>query len=285
MLFTSRILACCGLPLLLVLPAAAQLKAAIQGTVTDASGAAVPSAKVTLTSTETHREQVTQSSGEGVYRFDGLAPGRYAVAVEAAGFKKETSENIQVLAEQTQGVNISLSPGQVTESVTVSADSAQAIQTENANVGGTLTTDQVERLPQIGRDPYELVRLTPGVFGLGARDGSGNSIGLPNTTGPGGSNTSIFQTENQVPISANGQRLSDNNFMIDGVTVNSQNWGGAAVVTPNQESVKQITVHSEAYDAEYGRNSGAQIETVSKNGTDQFHGSGFFQFQDPNFNA
>jgi hypothetical protein len=285
MLFTRRILACCGLLLLLVLPAAAQFKAAIQGTVTDASGAAVPNAKVTLTSTETHREQVTQSSGDGVYRFDGLAPGSYSVAVEAAGFKKETSENIQVLAEQTQGVNISLSPGQVTESVTVSADSAQAIQTENANVGGTLTTDQVERLPQIGRDPYELIRLTPGVFGLGARDGSGNSIGLPNTTGPGGSNTSIFQTENQVPISANGQRLSDNNFMIDGVTVNSQNWGGAAVVTPNQESVKQITVHSEAYDAEYGRNSGAQIETVSKNGTDQFHGSGFFQFQDPNFNA
>jgi hypothetical protein len=73
--------------------------------------------------------------------------------------------------------------------------------------------------------------------------------------------------------------------MIDGVTVDSQNWGGAAVVTPNQESVKQIVVHSEAYDASYGRNSGAQIETISKNGTDQFHGSGFFQFQDPNLNA
>ncbi len=285
MSFRSRILACCCLLLLLVLPAAAQFKAAIEGTITDASGAAVSSAKVTLINTETHKEQVTQSSGEGFYRFDGLAPGRYTVAVEVPGFKKETSENIQVLAEQTHGADISLSPGEVTESVTVSADTAPAIQTENANVGGTLTTEQVERLPQIGRDPYELIRLTPGVLGLGARDGSGNSVGLPNTTGPGGSNTSIFQTENQVPISANGQRLSDNNFMIDGVTVNSQNWGGAAVVTPNQESVKEITVHSEAYDAEYGRNSGAQIETVSKNGTDQFHGSGFFQFQDPNFNA
>ena len=86
-------------------------------------------------------------------------------------------------------------------------------------------------------------------------------------------------------ISANGQRLSNNNFMLDGVTVDSQNWGGAAVLTPNQESVKQITVLTEAYDAPYGRNSGAQIETVSKNGTDQFHGSGFFRFQDPNLNA
>ena len=84
-----------------------------------------------------------------------------------------------------------------------------------------------------------------------------------------------------MPISANGQRLSENNFLIDGVTVDSQNWGGAAVVTPNQESVKQITVHSLALFRGYGRNSGAQIEVVSKNGTNQFHGSGFFQFQDP----
>lgn len=274
-----------GLWLMFIFPAAAQFNAAIQGTVADASGAAVPGAKVTLTNAETHKEQITQSSGEGVYRFDGLAPGRYLVTVEATGFKKETSENIQVLAEQTQGVNVTLVPGQVTESVTVSAESNAAIQTENADVGGTLTTEEVERLPQIGRDPYELLRLTPGVFGLGARDGSGNAVNLPNTTGPGGSNTSIFQTENQVPISANGQRLSNNNYMLDGVTVDSQNWGGAAVVTPNQESVKQITVVAEGYDASYGRNSGAQIQTVSKNGTDQFHGSAFFQFQDPNLNA
>lgn len=128
------------------------------------------------------------------------------------------------MAEQTQGVNIALTPGAVTESVTVSAANAPAIQTENADVEGTLTTREAEGLPQIGRDPYELLRLAPGVFGLGARDGSGNSVGLPNTTGPGGSNKSIFQTENQVPISANGQRLSANNYMIDGVTVDSQNW-------------------------------------------------------------
>src|ERR1700729_179007 len=120
MLFTRRILTCWWLSLLLVLPAAAQFKAAVQGTVTDPSGAAVPNAKVTLSSAETHKEQGIQTSGEGFYRFDGLAPGRYTVAVEVPGFKKETRENIQVQAEQTQGVNISLSPGEVTESVTVS---------------------------------------------------------------------------------------------------------------------------------------------------------------------
>jgi hypothetical protein len=281
----SRILFGGLVALLAGLPAAAQFKAAIEGTITDATGATVPGAKVTLTSADTAKEQVTQSSAEGFYRFDGLAPGRYSIKVEATGFKTETSQNINVLAEETQGANIALTPGAVTESVTISADTLPALETENAGVAGTLTTAQVEGLPQIGRDPYELLRLAPGVLGLGARDGSGNSVGLPNTTGPGGSNASIFQTENQVPISANGQRLSSNNYMIDGVTVDSQNWGGAAVVTPNQESVNQITVHSEAYDAQYGRNSGAQTEVVSKNGTDQFHGSGFFQFQDPNLNA
>src|SRR4030095_11970005 len=99
------------------------------------------------------------------------------------------------------------------------------------------------------------------------------------------SNNSIFQTENQVPISANGQRLSSNNFTIDGVSVNSFNWGGAAIVTPNQEAVKEISVLSSTYSAEDGRNSGAQIKVVSQNGATEFHGSAFFKYNSPKFNA
>jgi Carboxypeptidase regulatory-like domain/TonB dependent receptor len=271
--------------MLLIAPASAQFKAGVEGTISDASGAGAPNATITLTSKETQKKEVTKSSAEGFYRFPGLAPGVYSLNVELAGFKSQTLENIDVSAEQVKGVNIALSPGDVRESITVSAESSPALQTEDAGVGGTISQIQIERLPQFNRDPYETIRLTPGVFGDGSRSGSGGSIGLPNTTGPGGSNSSIFQTENQVPISANGQRLSDNNFLIDGVSVNSLNWGGAAVVTPNQESVKAITVHSSAYSAEYGRNSGAQIEVVSKNGTDQFHGSGFFKYNDPALNA
>ena len=114
---------------------------------------------------------------------------------------------------------------------------------------------------------------------------TGGAVALPNASGPGGSNNSIFQTENQIPIVANGQRTSQNNFEIDGVSVNSLTWGGAAVVTPNQESVKSIRVASSDYSAEAGRNSGAQIEVVSQNGTNQFHGSGVFKYNDPLFNA
>src|SRR5262249_42580966 len=84
---------------------------------------------------------------------------------------------------------------------------------------------------------------------------------------------------------SNGQRVSANNIMLDGVSVNSLDWGGAAVITPNQESVQEITVVAGSYSAEDGRNSGAQVKTVSKSGTNQFHGSGIIKFNDAGLNA
>ena len=86
-------------------------------------------------------------------------------------------------------------------------------------------------------------------------------------------------------MSANGQRVSSNNYQLDGVSVNSLNWGGAAVVTPNQESVKEMRVTANAYSAEYGRNSGAQIEIISRNGTNEFHGSALLKLNEPGLNA
>ena len=108
---------------------------------------------------------------------------------------------------------------------------------------------------------------------------------MPNQDGPGGSSNSVFATENQVPISANGQRVEANNFQLDGVTAMSQAWGGAAVVTPNQESVKEIRVSSSSYSAEFGRNTGAQIQVVSQNGTNLFHGSAVFKRNTPGLNT
>jgi hypothetical protein len=110
-------------------------------------------------------------------------------------------------------------------------------------------------------------------------------VGLPNSVGPGGSNDQIFATENRPAISANGQRVESNNFQIDGVGANSQAWGGAAVVTPNQESVKEIKVLANHYSAEFGRNSGAQVLVVSQSGANDFHGSLFFKRNTPGMNA
>jgi hypothetical protein len=262
----------------------AQFKAGIQGTVMDPQGNAVPGAKVTVMNQETNLSRDTVASAEGFYRIGELTPGTYTVTVEAAGFKKYQAKGITVEAEQPRGYDMKLDVGAVTDQVTVSA-SDLVLQTETANVSSTITADQFERLPQTGRDPYELLRLAPGVFGDGARAANGTSANLPNSGGPGGSNSSIFSVENQVQVTANGQRNSGNNFTIDGTSVNSLTWGGAAILTPNQESIQELTVVANSYSAEDGRNSGAQVKVVSKNGTNQFHGSGFFKDDSPGLNA
>ncbi len=263
----------------------AQFKAALQGTITDTAGSVVVGATVTLSSSETNRKVQTVSSSDGFYRFNGLAPGIYKVTVELSNFKQRVIDDYSINAETVQGLDISLEAGGgISESVTVT-DEAQPLRTEDANIDNTLTRAEILRLPQVGRDPYELARLTPGIFGDGARGANGNAAGLPNSPGPGGSNNSIFQTENQVPISANGQRVSANNFQIDGTSVNSQTNGGGAVITPSQEAVKEVTISSTSYSAEDGRNSGATIKVVSQNGTNDYHGSGFFKYNDPKYNA
>lgn len=277
-------------PLLLLLavvvaaPAWAQYGAGIQGTVLDKSGAAVVGAKVTVTNEATGVSRDTLTSGSGFYSIPGLPPGTYKVDVEAASFKKQTTNNVEVAAEAPRGLDITVQAGSAQEVVQVSSTS-EALPTENANVDNTITAQQVVDLPQFGRDPYELIRLTPGVFGDASRQGNGNSLAIPQQVGPGGSNNSIFQTENQVQAIANGQRVSSNNFMLDGVSVNSLEWGGAAVVTPNQESVQEVSVSSASYSAQDGRNSGALIKVISKNGTNSWHGSAFFKINDKGLNA
>jgi hypothetical protein len=276
----------CALFLLLFLGSAnAQFKAGIQGTVTDSGGGLVPEAKVTLLNTETGKTQETTTSAEGFYRLAGLPPAKYKLTVEKAGYKQAVFSDVAVNAEATQGIDVTLEAGDVSATVTVTEETGQILQTENANVDKAITGPEVRALPQFARDPYELARLTPGIFGDAARSGTGGAVSLPNTAGPGGSTRSIFQTENQPQISANGQRITSNNFQIDGTSVNSLTNGGAAVVTPNQESVKEVRVIANVYSAEYGRNSGAQVLTVLQNGTNNFHGSLFLKNNSPGLNA
>lgn len=279
-----RLSLCISLTMILSIVVNAQFRAGVQGTVTDIAGAVVPGATVILTNNETGQTQRTVTSSDGFYRFSALPPGNYRVTVEQESFKKRVVENVKVDAESVRGVDVQLEAGGISEVVTVEADNAP-LETEDASVRKTITTVEVQRLPQAGRDVYELARLAPGVFGAGARSASGGSVGLPNTSGPGGSDIGIFATENRPAISANGQRVSANNFQIDGVSVNSQTWGGAAVITPTQESVKEVQVTSATYSAEDGRNSGAQIKVVTQNGTNRFHGSAFFKYNDPGWNA
>src|SRR3989440_7285085 len=280
---TALLLACA---VFFAAAAHAQFGASIQGTVVDKSGGVVTGATVTVTNQDTGVSKTTVTVDTGFYRVSALVPGKYTISVEAAGFKKEVTKDVFVSAEELTGHDIELQPGEVSESVTVSGD-AITLNSENANVGGSITAQDIQRLPEVGRDPYELLRLAPGVLGDNARGGAtNNATFMPGTEQLGGaSNTGIFQTENQPQISANGQRVSSNNYEIDGVSVNSLGLGGAAVVTPSQESVKEVKVITSTYSAEDGRNSGAQIKVISQNGTNKFHGSGLVLFDNAGLNA
>lgn len=267
--------------------AQAQYHAGLQGTVLDSQGAVVSGATVTLLNLETNHSVSVATTAEGVYTFSSLPPGPYTVTVEKTGFTKKLLEHVSIAAEQIQSLNITLEVGQVSQTVTVSGSSTPALDTETGQISGTLSADEVQKLPSLGRDPFQLLRLAPGVFGDGSYDNSASSFQIPGNAGPGGTGatTSIFETENQVQIFANGQRNEGNNFQIDGVSTNSLDWGGASVITPSEESVKEVRVTSNSYDAEFGRGNAAQIEVVSQNGTNQFHGSGFFKFDRPGLNA
>ena len=218
--------------LFLATSAHAQFRATLQGTILDPSGGAVAGAKVTILNQDTGLSRESTASAEGFYRAAELPPGKYTVTVEAPGFKSATLKDIMVLAEQPRGLDVTLQVGVVSDKVTVTA-SDEVLQTQDANISSTISSEQIERLPQFGRDPYELLRLAPGVFGDGARSGNGAAANLPNAGGPGGANSSIFSVENQVQVTANGQRNSGNNFTIDGTSVNSLTWGGAAILTPD----------------------------------------------------
>lgn len=265
--------------------ALAQFGASLQGTVEDAGGNVVSGASVTITNNNTQQTQTKTTGDTGYYRFSELPPGSYNIIVDAPNFKKATFTNISIVAESPRNLDAKLAAGGAAETVTVNAADTIALQTADASVGTSIDNVQLERVPTYGRDPYELIRTAPGITGDGARGGNGNAVFLPNSVGPGGSNFGIAQQENTVQISANGQRITDNNYMIDGVSVNSLGFGGATVVTPNIEAVGQINILSTSYSAEDGRNTGAQIRVVTKSGTNNFHGGAIFQYDEPGLNA
>ena len=284
----SVILAICAVVvcgLCMSVPAMAQFGASLSGTVMDSSGAVIPGASVTLTNPATQSVRTVESGSSGSYTFSELAPGTYSLSVTANGFRKNTIATVALAAESPRNIDLTLQNGPASETVTVNADEVSVLQTSDASIGSTIDAEAIQRLPAVGGNPYELLRTAPGITGDGARAGNGNAVFLPNGAGPGGSSRGIFQTENQTQISAAGQRVSANNYLIDGVTVDSLTHGGSAVVTPNQEAVAQITVLSTSYDAGDGRNSGAQIKVVSKGGTNSLHGSLFFLYDEPGLNA
>src|SRR5712671_5312318 len=203
--------------LLLSIPVAlAQYRASLRGTVTDAQGNAVSGATVTLTNTDTNATLVSTSDDNGVYQFNALPPAPYRLTVEKAGFKKKVLERVQIIPEQPNSLDLPLEVGDVKQTITVS-ETTQALDTETANLSGTVTSNDIQHMPSFGRDVFQLVQLAPGVFGNGAQGGGGTGVNIPGTQGPGatGGNQGIFQTENGPQALAIGQQYENNGISID----------------------------------------------------------------------
>lgn len=270
----------------LLSPAYAQYRASIQGVVTDPQGAIVSAATVTLTNHETGQVLTTTTNENGIYNFNGLGPSQYTITAEKAGFKKRVLDNVGVIAEQANAINLQLEVGEITQSVTVSGDSTPLIDTETSNLQGTVTNQQIQKLPSFGRDPFQLLQLAPGAFGDGAQGAGGGTQNLPSTTiGGTGGVDGVFKIENGGQITANGARTGENNYQIDGVGTTSVTWGGTSVITPNEDSIKEVKILTDNYDAENGRYRGAQVQIISQNGTNQYHGSLYIKNHEPAFDA
>src|ERR1700739_1808480 len=282
-----RLLSALAILLAVRCTASAQYRASIQGVVTDQRGDIVAGATLTLKNLETTQTLTATTDENGIYHFNALPPSRYSLTVEKAGFKKKLLQNVGFIEEQANALNIQLDLGQVTESVTVNGDSTPLMDTETASVNGTISSNQIQHMPSFGRDVFQLLQLTPGVFGDGAQGNGGGSQNLPGTQGPGGTggNAGIFQTENGPQILAHGGQYENNSVTIDGISTTSAVWGGTTIITPSEDSVDSVKVVSNGYDAEFGRFSGAQIQVISKSGTNDVHGSLFINSSRPGLNA
>ncbi|HEX3660473.1 MAG TPA: TonB-dependent receptor [Acidobacteriaceae bacterium] len=267
--------------------AQAQFKASLRGTVSDPSGAVIPGAKVTLTDKDTNQSQSVMTDGSGIYTFNSLGPANYSLVVAHAGFKSKTLTQVEITPEQANAINVTLVLGAATQTVTVRSIT-RGLPTDTATLSATISSNQIQHMPSFNRDIFQLAQLTPGVFGDASQGSGGGSYELPGNQGPGGASAGgggIFATENGPQVQALGGQYETNGISIDGISTTSAVWGGTSVITPSEDSVQDLHVVSNSYDAENGRFSGAQIEVTTKSGTNTVHGSAFFKASRPGLNA
>jgi hypothetical protein len=240
----------------------AQFSSAIEGTVTDPSGAVVPNATVTAKDTATTVTRTVQTSSAGNYRISSLPPSTFEVTVAAAGFKTTVQQSIRLEGTQVKALNITLELGTATTEVTVTG-APPAVETSEARVSAQINESRVANLPMVARNFYSLVVLTAGIVGLPAGGGQAYAQATAD----------IFSSEYGVNIQANGQRPESNSYLIDGASVNASPRGGVVNVNPNADSVQELRVSVNNFSAEYGRNSSAATNVVTKSGTNDLHGT------------
>src|SRR6266481_3464348 len=236
----------------------------IRGTVTDPSGGAVAGATLVLINEAngTHRESESAASGE--YIFLEVPVGTYQIEASQKGFKKYLRKGLTVTLNEVLTLDIFLQLGGSTETVEVSG-AAELVDTTSTQLGAVVTGRAVSQLPLAQRDTYQLLQLQPGVQ---------SQVGLD----------TVYGSDRAGVVSVNGGRGRDNNFTVNGGDGNDQ-FAGLPAIQPSPDAIAEFRVLTNTFDAEYGRNSGAVVNVVTKSGTNDFHGNMYEFFRNQNLNA
>ncbi len=231
-------------------------QAQIGGVVRDASGGAVPNAKVTVTNIATGAQASTESNSEGLYRLLALQPAQYRISATGPGFKTFEQGPLTLQVNDALTLDINLELGNVTDKVQVTAN-AELLQTASATVGQVVNTREIENLPLNVRDPLALVGLTAGVtFGPNFGNGGGQELGR-----------NFFKSD----FNVGGGRSGSQELLLDGAA-NTTPDINRGIINPPVDSVQEFKVQSNSYDAEFGRTSGGVINVITKSGSNAFHG-------------
>jgi len=243
--------------------------ATVLGYVRDSSGAAIPSANVSLINEETKSQVTVHSNAQGAYEFTDVKVGRYHVAAESSGFDVSKTEAFRVEVSAHQRVDVAMKIGSATETVNVTGAVA-LLETDSSDRGQVIGAQEVQNIPLNGREYADLAALVPGV----------RRNLLESTTS---------DSSRDASFNVNGQRSEFNNFLLDGVDNNSygtsnQDFSNQAI-QPSPDAIDEFRVETDNYTAEYGRSAGAVINVSIKSGGNQFHGNGYEYIRNTALNA
>jgi len=252
----------------------AQFSSAIEGTVTDPSGAVLPGVTVTLKNEETAVTQTLQTGDSGYYRFTTLPAAVFTLNASAQGFKTTVQEHVRVEVAEVKTVNLRMVVGTASSVVTVSSE-APTVETSEGRVSGEIEEAKIHDLPLSGRNFYTLVVTTPGVSGIASSGGQAYA----QATGD------IFNPEFGINLNANGSRAESNSFLIDSNSIDSSQRSGVTNINPNAEDVQEVRVAANNFSAEYGRDGAALVNIITKSGSNHWHGTVGFYHTDNDLQA
>lgn len=255
----------CGLAAIANINGFAQsFTASVRGTVTDEQSATIAAARVIITDAERGTTFTANTDERGGYVVTALPPGKYILSVEASGFKRFSSGQFALVVQQQATVDAKLQIGEVSTTVEVQG-AAALVNTTIANLGQVIENRYILQLPNLGRNSMSLAYLTPGVVGSGGRRG-----------------------DNNTNFVANGSRNSTSDVLVDGVTVTTieQNSGISDLkFSPSVDAVQEFKMQTNFFSAEYGQTGSAVVNMVTRSGTNDFHGTGYYFLRDDILNA